>query len=134
MSACGSPYSIENLAILREKLVLATLTERNGHKLLKSQCKNYTAQQLIQLDSCFFMMYMGAAKNTPRKSSAADPRNQSQYPKIFAKIIRDFLMDDACMSRTSDQDKAALLRHYILLHQEPVQNLMSDSITLEAHR
>ena len=35
LSACGSPYSIENLAILREKVLLATLTERNGHKLLK---------------------------------------------------------------------------------------------------
>ena len=63
VAACSSPYSLENLAILREKLVLGFLTERNGHKLLKQQCKHYSAKQLIELDSCFYLMFMGAAKN-----------------------------------------------------------------------
>jgi hypothetical protein len=36
---------------------------------LKPETKNYTAQQLIGLDSCFYLIFNGAAKYNPVNKS-----------------------------------------------------------------
>ena len=85
VNGCKSPFGLENLAILREKIVLATLTG-SQKKLLKSNCSLYKPEHLIQLDSTFYLMFNGAAKYGPKQTVA---RNEEANPKIFNKMMRD---------------------------------------------
>jgi hypothetical protein len=84
--ACKTTYGIDSLSKIRDKLVIYTLSGRDS-KMLKQSHQLYTTQELITLDSCFYLIFHGA------------PPATDYSPKIFHKLIKDKLENPGELSQ-----------------------------------
>lgn len=55
---CKSAYSMDTLAQVRDKFVINTLSGRNS-KVLQQKPSLYSVDNLVLLDSCFFLIFNG---------------------------------------------------------------------------
>jgi hypothetical protein len=77
-------------------------------RLLKQSHQAFTAEELIALDSCLYILFHGS------------PQESDYNPKILSKLIKDKLMKPDDLSQ---QDLVMLMAHYVIFHFEPIANM-----------
>ena len=111
VNGCTSPFGLENLAILREKIVMASFFGKT--RLLKNQSKFYTADHLVKLDSTMYMIFNGAAKYGSKLETGPF---QEANTKIFIQFMREKFMNPQEVEKMTALDITNLLIQLLLFN------------------